>query len=70
MPKSYDIKQTQEINSSRNISDLFKKIIIVNGTQKPWGNDEGFVFMGMKYFCLMRIVWNFVCYIICNGYGI
>ena len=31
---------------------LFKKIVIVNGTKKPWRNDEGFVIMGMKYFLL------------------
>ena len=45
-------KQTQELNSFRNISDSFKKIVIVNGTKKPWRNEEGFVFMGMKYFLL------------------
>lgn len=45
-------KQTQEFNSLRNIPDSFKKIIIVNGTRKPWRNDEGFVIMGMKYFLL------------------
>lgn len=45
-------KQTQELNSLRNIPDSFKKIIIVNGTMKPWRNEEGFVIMGMKYFLL------------------
>ena len=45
-------KQTQELNSLRNIPDSFKKIIIVNGTKKPWRNEEGFVIMGMKYFLL------------------
>ena len=45
-------KQTQEFYSLRNIPDSFKKIVIVNGTQKPWRNDEGFVLMGMKYFLL------------------
>ena len=45
-------KQEQELNSLRNIPDSFKKIVIVNGTKKPWRNDEGFVFMGMKYFLL------------------
>lgn len=45
-------KQTQEFNSLRNIPDSFKKIIIVNGTTKPWRNEEGFVIMGMKYFLL------------------
>ena len=52
-------KQTQELNSFRNIPDSFKKIVIVNGTKKPWRNEEGFVIMGMKYFCSMRIVWSF-----------
>ncbi len=45
-------KQTQELHSLRNIQDSFKKIVIVNGTKKPWRNDEGFVIMGMKYFLL------------------
>lgn len=45
-------KQTQEFNSLRNIPDSFKKIVIVNGTTKPWRNEEGFVIMGMKYFLL------------------
>lgn len=45
-------KQIQELNSLRNIPDSFKKIVIVNGTKKPWRNDEGFVIMGMKHFLL------------------
>ena len=45
-------KQIQELNSLRNIPDSFKKIVIVNGTKKPWRNEEGFVIMGMKYFLL------------------
>lgn len=45
-------KQAQEFNSLRNIPDSFKKIIIVNGSKKPWRNEEGFVIMGMKYFLL------------------
>lgn len=49
---SSEEKQAQEFNSFRNISDSFKKIVIVNGTKKPWRNDEGFVIMGMKYFLL------------------
>lgn len=49
---SSEEKQAQEFNSLRNIPDSFKKIVIVNGTQKPWRNDEGFVIMGMKHFLL------------------
>ena len=45
-------KQKQALNSFRNIPDSFKKIVIVNGTKKPWRNEEGFVIMGMKYFLL------------------
>lgn len=45
-------KQAQEFNSFRNIPDSFKKIVIVNGTTKPWRNQEGFVIMGTKYFLL------------------
>ena len=48
-------KQTQELNSFRNIPDSFKKIVIVNGTKKPWRNEEGFVIMGMKYFLLEKL---------------
>lgn len=49
---SSEEKQAQEFNSLRNIPDSFKKIVIVNGTKKPWRNDDGFVIMGMKYFLL------------------
>ncbi len=45
-------KQTQELHSLRNISDSFKKVVVVNGASKPWRNEEGFVIMGMKYFLL------------------
>ena len=45
-------KQNQEFNSLRNIPDSFKKVVIVNGSKRPWRNDEGFVIMGMKYFLL------------------
>ncbi len=51
---AYDIsseeKQRQEFNSLKHIEDSFKKIVIVNGTSKPWRTEEGFVIMGMKYF--------------------
>lgn len=49
---SSEAKQRQEFHSLRNIPDSFKKIVIVNGTSKPWRNEEGFVIMGMKYFLL------------------
>ena len=53
---AYDIstqeKQQQEFNSLRHIPDSFKKIILINGNQKPWRNDDGFVIMGLKYFLL------------------
>lgn len=45
-------KKEQEYKSFRSISDSFKKIVITNGTLKPWRNEEGFVIMGMKYFLL------------------
>ena len=45
-------KQKQELHSLQNIPDSFKKIVIVNGSTKPWRNEEGFVIMGMKYFLL------------------
>ena len=55
---AYDLsteeKQQQEYNSFRNIPDSFKKIVLVNGSSKPWRNDEGHLIMGMKYFLLNR----------------
>lgn len=45
-------KQIQEFHSLRSIHDSFKKIVIVNGSKKPWRNEEGFVIMGIKYFLL------------------
>ena len=55
---AYDLstkeKEQQEYNSFRNIPDSFKKIVLVNGSSKPWRNDEGYVIMGMKYFLLNR----------------
>ena len=49
---SSEEKQNQEFNSLRNIPDSFKKIVIINGSKKPWINDDGFVIMGMKNFLL------------------
>lgn len=53
---AYDLsteeKQKQEYNSFRNIPDSFKKIVLVNGSSKPWRNEDGFVIMGMKYFLM------------------
>lgn len=49
---SSEEKQAQEFNPLKNIPDSFKKIVIVDGTKKPWRNDDGFVIMGMKYFLL------------------
>ena len=45
-------KREQETRPFTHINDSFKKIVIVNGTKKPWRNEEGFVIMGMKYFLL------------------
>ena len=45
-------KRAKEIRPFRNVCDSFKKIVIVNGSKKPWRNEEGFVIMGIKYFLL------------------
>jgi len=45
-------KNTCHMGDYRRWRDSFKKIVIVNGTKKPWRNEEGFVIMGMKYFLL------------------
>ena len=56
IPVAYSIdndeKRAQEFNSLRNVPDSFKKIVIANGTKKPWRNEEGFIIMGIKYFLL------------------
>ncbi|SDB02909.1 ATP-binding protein [Eubacterium oxidoreducens] len=53
---AYDLsteeKQKQEFNVLRKIPDSFKKIILVNGSSKPWRNEDGYVIMGMKFFLL------------------
>lgn len=53
---AYDIsskeKQDQEYNSLRKIPNSFKRIVIVNGTSRPWRTEEGYVIMGLKYFLL------------------
>lgn len=60
---AYDIssieKQKQEFNSLRRIPDSFRKIVIINGSKKPWYNDDGFIIMGMKYFLLNKNSLNF-----------
>ena len=53
--KNSEGKRAHKLNSLRNIPDSFKKIIVVNGTKKPWRNEEGFVIMGMKYFELCTV---------------
>ncbi|MDO4484874.1 MAG: ATP-binding protein [Clostridia bacterium] len=45
-------KQEQEYKSLRNIPDSFRKIIIINGSKRPWVNEDGFVVMGLKHFLL------------------
>ena len=49
---AYDITSEEKQTQKFNIPDSFKKVVIVNGSKKPWRNDEGFVIMGMKYFLL------------------
>lgn len=60
---AYDIssieKQKQEFNSLKRIPDSFRKIVIINGSKKPWYNDDGFIIMGMKYFLLNKNSLNF-----------
>lgn len=34
------------------------RIVIVNGTTKPWRNEDGFVIMGMKDFLLNSLAWS------------
>ena len=45
-------KQEQETFSLRNTSDSFRKIVILDGSELPWMNDEGITFMGVIPFLL------------------
>jgi predicted AAA+ superfamily ATPase len=45
-------KQTQELNSLRNIPDSFKKIVITSDTPKPFYNDQGILIMNVYEFLL------------------
>jgi len=45
-------KQEQETFSLRNTSDSFRKIVILDGNELPWMNDEGIMFMGVIPFLL------------------
>ena len=45
-------KQDQETFSLRNTADSFRKIVILDGNELPWMNDEGIMFMGVIPFLL------------------
>lgn len=47
-------KMNQEIFSLRNTRDSFHKIVILDGNDLPWMNDEGVQFMGVIPFLLDR----------------
>lgn len=47
-------KMNQEIFSLRNTRDSFRKIVILDGNDLPWMNDEGVLFMGVIPFLLDR----------------
>ncbi len=47
-------KMNQEIFSLRNTRDSFRKIVILDGNDLPWMNDEGVMFIGVIPFLLDR----------------
>lgn len=47
-------KEEQETKSLLNVSDVFKRIVIVAGDIKPWRNEKGILIMGLMDFLLDR----------------
>lgn len=47
-------KEEQEYKSLKNIKDSFKKIVIKNGSFKPYYDENGILIMSMKYFLLNK----------------
>ncbi len=45
-------KHNQEIRPFLNIRDSFRKIIVVNGDEKPWVDEEGIMTVGVRRFLL------------------
>ena len=45
-------KTLQEEKSLMNISDAFRKIILVTGSVKPWHTEEGVLVLGLLNFLL------------------
>lgn len=49
-------KMEQETFSLRNTHDSFRKIVILDGNELPWMNEEGVTFMGVIPFLLEKLV--------------
>lgn len=45
-------KRNQEIRSLRNTGDFFRKIVVLGGSQKPWTDEEGILYIGIIPFLL------------------
>ena len=45
-------KENQELKSLRNVSDSFRKIVVVEDRIKPRRYEDGIELMGLKYFLL------------------
>lgn len=49
-------KMDQETFSLRNTRDSFRKIVILDGSEVPWMNDEGITFVGIIPFLLDKLI--------------
>jgi hypothetical protein len=49
-------KMDQETFSLRNTRDSFRKIVILDGYELPWMNDEGITFIGIIPFLLEKLI--------------
>ncbi len=54
-----DQKKEQELKSLKNISDSFKKILLIYENSNPWYNEDGILIMGIKYFLLNKKCFEF-----------
>ena len=45
-------KRSQETFSLKNSGDFFRKIVIVDGNEKPWTDENGIMYMGVIPFLL------------------
>ena len=49
-------KKEQETFSLRHTGDFFRKIVVLGGSQKPWTDNDGVMYIGVIPFLLADII--------------